>query len=108
MDLTAYYKRLRDVEGAIKEPFPIVVSLDTPDGGKAGALTETPRWLAARMIAQGQAKLASADEAKAFRDALVEAQRKVEQDAAAAKVQFAVLTPAELSKLKGAGKASKD
>jgi hypothetical protein len=85
-----------------------VVSLDTPDGGKAGAATETPRWLAARMIAQGQARLASAEESKAFRDAQVEAQQKVERDLAAARVQFAVLTPAELSKLRGAGKVAKD
>ncbi|MBV9503810.1 MAG: hypothetical protein JO323_02270 [Acidobacteriia bacterium] len=64
MNLRGYYKRLRETESAIEEPFPVIVSLATPDGGKAGQRTEVSRALAARMITDGLARLATSDELK--------------------------------------------
>jgi hypothetical protein len=64
MDLRGYFKRLREVEAAIQVPFPVIVSLATPEGGKAGQRTEVSRALAARMIIEGQARLATVDEVK--------------------------------------------
>ena len=40
MDLKAYYKKIRDVEAAIDEEFPIVKSLAQEVGGPGGRLTE--------------------------------------------------------------------
>jgi hypothetical protein len=108
MDLRSYYQNLRDVEANIAEAFPVVVSAATPEGGKEGTLTETPRWLAARMIAQGQARLATEEQTQAYRSAHAEARRKAEQEATAARVQIAVLTPAELSRIKGKDKSVED
>ena len=67
MDLKVYYQKIRDNEADIKESFPIVVSLETADGGKAGAFTEVPRAVAAKLMADGMARLASKEEAAAFR-----------------------------------------
>ncbi len=108
MDLKGYYRKLREVEGSMKEPFPVVASLATADGGKEGIFTETSRSVAAKMVVQGRARLATADELKAFRDAQDDARRRAEHEAAAARLQFTVLTPAELNRLKGSGKGAKE
>lgn len=102
MDLKLYYQKIREVEAKIADAFPIVVSQETADGGKEGAKTEVPRRIAAKMIVEGLVHLAKQEEAKAFRALQLEAIRVAEQVAAAAKVQLAVLTSAELDKLKGA------
>ena len=36
MQLKTYYKDIRETEESIAEEFPVVISLSTPDGGKAG------------------------------------------------------------------------
>ena len=59
MDLRAYYQEIRDVEAKIPGPCAVVVSVATPDGGKAGTLTEVPRRVAAKMLVDGTAKLAA-------------------------------------------------
>ena len=104
MDLTAFYEKIRDEVLKIGEEYPVVVSRETGDGGKAGHPTEVPRPTAARMIVQGLARLANADEAKAFRAAQIAALRKVEEVAAAGRVQLSVMPTAELEKLKSAAK----
>ena len=102
MDLSLYYQKIRNAEAKIVEAFPVVVSHETPDGGKPGVLTEVTRRIAAKMMVDGLAHLASAEEAKTFAAANAKARRVADQVAMAAKVQFAVLSPAELDKLKGA------
>jgi hypothetical protein len=66
MDLHAYYQKLRKIEKEIQDEFPVVVSRETSDGGKRGLLTQVPRALAARLIADGNSELASAHEAAQF------------------------------------------
>jgi hypothetical protein len=100
VELKSYYRNLREIEASITEPFPVIASLATPDGGRAGTLTETPRSVAARMLADGQARLANEEESQAFREAHAEARRKAEQEVAAAKVHIAVLSQADFGKLK--------
>ena len=108
MDLTLYYQKIRDAEARITEAFPVVVSHETPDGGKAGVLTEVTRRIAAKMMVDGLAHLASAEEARLFAAANAEARRLADQLTMAAKVQFAVLSPAELDRLKGVPESSGD
>ena len=67
MDLREYFQKIRKLEAEIEEPFVVVVSRTTPDGGKAGVLTDVPRVLAAKMIADEKADLASAEDAAKFR-----------------------------------------
>ena len=56
------------------------------------------------MIVEGTARLATADEAKAYRDAQAEARRIADQEAEAAKVQFTVVSTSEMAKLTGSKK----
>jgi len=100
MDLRHYYQKIREIESKIAEEFTVVVSHETPDGGKAGTKTEVPRRLAAKMIVDGIARLAQDAEREAFDLAKAEAIRLAEQAAAAARVQIAVLSPSELERLR--------
>jgi hypothetical protein len=105
MDLKHYYQKIREAESKLLDEFPVVVSRETGDGGKDGTLTEVGRRLAARMLVEGAARLATAEERDGFHTAQAEARRIAEQQAAASKVQFAVLSSAELEKLKVKSKA---
>jgi hypothetical protein len=67
MDLRVYYQKIRKIEADIKEPDVVVVSRETTDGGKAGVKSDVPRSVAARLIAEEKADLASTDEARQFR-----------------------------------------
>jgi hypothetical protein len=60
------------------------------------------------MLAEGVVRLATAEEAMAFRTAQAEAKRVADQAAAAARVQFTVLSTAELNRLKGGPESSQD
>ena len=78
MDLKAYYARIRALERGFGEDALVVVSLETADGGKAGVMTETTAQVAARMIVEGRARVASEDETAEFRKKAGAAQRAVE------------------------------
>jgi hypothetical protein len=108
MDLTSYYQKIRTTEANIADPYPVIVSLETSEGGKAGVLTEVTRDIAAKMIVEGEASLATSAAATAFRASVAVAKQAADQAAAAARVQFSVLTTAELNKLKGVADALKD
>ena len=108
MDLRLYYQKIRDKETEITEAFPIVVSNETADGGKAGVLTEVTPEIAAKMLVDGVVRLATAPEARTFRAAQVEAKRVAAQAAAAGKVQLTVVSTTELNKLKSNPGSVKD
>jgi hypothetical protein len=68
MDLRAYYEKIRKIEASIDAIFAVVISRATPDGGRVGIKTELPRAIAARLIADGKADLASSEDAGRFRE----------------------------------------
>jgi hypothetical protein len=109
MDLQHYYSKVREVEAKITEEFTVIVSRETPEGGRDGSLTQVARRLAAQMVTDGVARLATAAEKEVFHADQVEAKLTVEQMAAAvaaaSRVQFAVLSPADVERLKGGGKS---
>ena len=43
MDLKQYFRKVRQIEAGLSERFPLVTSLETPDGGKAGLVSEISR-----------------------------------------------------------------
>ncbi len=106
MDLKAYYQKIRDMESKITDEFPVVVSQETADGGKGGRYAEVSRPVAAKMVTEGTARLATADESKTYRDAQAQAKQAADQAAEAAKVQLTVLPASEFAKLAG-GKRDK-
>jgi hypothetical protein len=100
MDLRGYYQKIRELEAKITDEFPVVVSNGTSDGGKEGQKTETTRRLAAKMVVEGQARLATPEETAEFRAGLAEAQRLADRAAAAANLTVSVLSTAELEQLR--------
>ena len=91
MDLTMYYEKIREVRAKIKAEFVVAVSLETPDGGKAGIFTEVPRAIAAKMFVDGQARAATAAEERDFHEAQAKAKLAADQAAAAARMTFNVV-----------------
>ena len=67
MNLRVYYQKIRTLEAEIAEPFAVIVSRETGDGGKAGVKSDVPRYLAAKLITEEKADLASPEEAAQFR-----------------------------------------
>ena len=100
MNLRTYYEKIREFERQIEGECAVVVSLETPDGGKPGQKTEAPKRVAAKMVVDGSARLATVKEATAFRDAQAEAAAKVERDAAAARVQVTLVAAPELEAIR--------
>ena len=108
MDLQMYYQKIREMETRIADEFPLVVSVDTQDGGRSGRKTEVPRRLAAKMLVEGQVRLASKDETKVHREAQAEGKRAAEREAAAARVQLTVLSTTDLDRLRIEARGSKE
>ena len=70
MDLRMFYQKMRKLEQEITAPHVVVISAETPDGGKAGVQTEVTREMAARLIVEGRARLATSEEAEEFQKSL--------------------------------------
>jgi hypothetical protein len=99
MDLRSYYRKLREVEATITDEHVVLVSIATSEGGKAGVRTEAPKPVAAKLIAEGRARLANAEESEEFRSAMRLAKEKFDQEEAARRMQIIVM-PAEPRKAK--------
>ena len=99
MNLKSYFQKLREFETSIVEPFVVVVSHETSDGGKEGLLTEVSKAVAAKMIADGRGHLASEEVAREFQEKKAEAKRAADTEAAANRMQV-TLVPADLMKTK--------
>jgi uncharacterized Fe-S cluster-containing radical SAM superfamily enzyme len=107
MDLRLFYQKLRKIEHEIADTHVIVVSNETPDGGRAGQKSEVSRSIAARLILEGRARLATAEEATEYRAGVEVALRDAEQRAMAEKVQVNLITDADLRAIKTSSKMEK-
>jgi hypothetical protein len=108
VDLKIYYQKVLEVEKQITGDDAVVISLETPDGGRSGIATEVPRRLAAKMVVEGRARLAEAAAARAFHEKAAEAKRAADDLAAASKLQISVVATNELQKLRSAASGKKD
>lgn len=107
MDLRDYYRKVREVEETIAEKDAVIVSEATPDGGRSGVMSEVPRAVAARMVAAGKARLATAEQAAVHIAALASDYREAEEARRMARPALAVLSEGELKYLTGALKKEK-
>jgi hypothetical protein len=94
VDLRSYYKKVREAEATLTGNEAVLVSLATSEGGKEGVHTEAPTAIAARLIAEGRARIATEGEAAEFRRGLAAGREQYEQDEAARRVQI-VMVPAK-------------
>jgi hypothetical protein len=115
MDVKTYYQKIRDTEATIATTYAVVASLPTDDGGKQGVTVEVPRHLAAKMVVEGSARLATEDEAAAFRLQQENAYKAALKAAVAAKLEVTMVSSDELrqltddmKQLKSGVKAGKD
>jgi hypothetical protein len=106
MDLKIYYKKIREAAESIPGDFAILASLETPDGGKPGVMSEVSKPVAARMIVEGRAQLASPEEVSRYREKEEQLRVKAEQEIAPARLQVALLSEKDIDALK-AGRNSK-
>jgi hypothetical protein len=91
MNMKTYYKKLREVEASLPDEV-VLVSKDTPEGGRGGRFTEAPRHVAARLITEGVAERASDEDAAAFVNATREAHAEELRKRAAASIQVSIVT----------------
>lgn len=106
MDIRVYYQKIRTTEANIPSEHVVVVSQETPDGGRGGVRTEVSRSAAARLVVEGRARLATEAEASEFHAELSELRRQAEEAEAAAKVHVTLISDSELKSIK-AGKAAR-
>jgi hypothetical protein len=102
--MRTYYQKIRDIEQTFLEPFVVVESNETADGGKEGLLTEVPKRLAAKMIADGRARLATEQSIHEFHEKKAEAKRASDQEAITNKLQMMLVPTAELMRTKRSAK----
>ncbi|MBI3679013.1 MAG: hypothetical protein HY235_01175 [Acidobacteria bacterium] len=107
MDIKGYYQKVKEVAQSLSGDYVVIVSRETPDGGKAGVKMEVSRSVAAKMIVGDKARIADKVESAAFHKEMAERKRLAEQAAASAKLQLTVLAESELRELKTAVKARK-
>jgi len=100
MDMRSYYKKVRDADAALTGEHFVMVSLETSEGGKPGVRTEVPRAIAAKLIAEVRARVATKDETRKFHEENRAARVARQQDDAAKRVQVMVIPAHRLKKQK--------
>lgn len=91
MDLKQYFRKLREVEASLADAYPLIISVETPDGGKPGLVSEVSREVAAKMISEGRAALATEKDEKAYREQQASARKAAEKADLARRVQVAII-----------------
>jgi len=102
MDMKSYFRRIREVEAGIVGKDAVVVSAQTADGGREGVMTEVPRTVAARLVAEGRARLASDAEGSEYLAAIKERHEQAEEARRRTRPSLAVITAEDLQTLRGA------
>jgi hypothetical protein len=107
MDVRLYFRKIREAEGAIKGTHTIVSSLETPDGGKPGVRTEVSRLVAAKLLVEGRARLATEDEAKQYFDEQSAAREESLRAQTAERVHVTVVSERDLGELRSKPRTQK-
>ena len=101
MDLRGKFKKIRQIEATIEQPFVVVSSFETVDGGRDGVLTQVSRYQAAALIVEGRAKMATAEESEGFQKK-AELGRQQFAETQASRVQISVLSEQDIKSIKAA------
>jgi len=104
MDLRVYYRKIREAEKMIGGDFAVVVSQETPDGGRAGVTTEVPRSIAAKMLVEGKARPATLEEAQQHHKRAAELLRQAKEQEARERVHLTVISDSEMRSLKNSNR----
>lgn len=96
MDLKQYFKKIKDTEASLTEQYPLIVSLETTDGGKPGMVVEVSRHEAAKAIVENRAVLASDGQKIAYFEQQAARKRSAEKAELSRRLQIAIISDPEL------------
>jgi hypothetical protein len=96
MDLKQYFKKIKDMEASIDQPYPLVVSLETADGGKPGTVVEVSRQEAAKAIVENRAVLANDEQKEAYFRLEAARRKSAEKADMSRRLQVAIISESEL------------
>ena len=99
MDVKQYYRKKRDIESTLTEAYILVVSLETADGGKAGVVSEVSREVAAKLLVEGRAILASDEEKQAYIQNQASAKQIAHKAELARRLQVAIIADADIEQI---------
>lgn len=100
MDLRAFYQKMRKIEQEITAPHVVMVSIETPDGGKAGVRTEVNRESAAKLIVEGRSRLATPEEADEFHRHMRASIREREKAVLTSRLNINILSDDEMATIR--------
>jgi hypothetical protein len=101
MDLKQYFRKIQAVESSLSDEYPIVVSLETADGGKEGRISEVSRSNAAVMVVEGRAVLATEEQKQQFAESQAAARTAHAKAEAAKRLQVAIISESDLGHMTG-------
>jgi|GEM_PF-383542 len=101
MDVRQYYRKLREIESGITEPYLLVTSLETSDGGKPGIISEVSREDAAKLIIEGRVTRCSEIDEKLFFAKRAADKRAIEKAEMAHKLQVTIVSAPDDKDVKG-------
>ena len=104
MDLRDFFRRVRSVSQTMSDPFVVIASKATSDGGKAGVLSYVRREMAARLIVEDKAEMASDEQAIAYFDEDRARRDQWETEQQLSRLQIAVVKEDQFGKLSAARK----
>jgi hypothetical protein len=107
MDLKEYFRKIREQAELIPTEEVVVVSKATSDGGKEGTFSEVSRRIAAQLLIDGRARLATAEESQNFAAEMEERRRRVQEQTLSQRFQVAVISESEMQAFKSSKRVSK-
>ena len=100
MDLRVYYQKIREVEAEVKDDHTVIVSLKGDDGGPEGVKTEVSKSVAARMVVDGRARLATKEEIDGFHAKIAEARKRFNEERVSDALQVALISESQMNAFK--------
>lgn len=107
MNLRAYFQKIREVEKEILQDVVYVASLAGDDGGLAGIVAQVTRAIAAKLIVDQKARLATDGEVEALLEKHEIARRKAMDEQAAQRLQVAIVSDTQLEAMRSASSSAK-
>ena len=101
MNLRTFFQRVRELKRDLGPGPVVIVSQDTSDGGVEGATVEASTEVAARLIAEGKARVASEEEARKYRADQQEAYLRALEAQEAQRAYYLPVTRESLKQMSG-------
>jgi hypothetical protein len=102
VDLRLYFHKVRTIEATMPGDHVVVVSLETPDGGREGRFAEVVREVAAKLVVQGKVRLANEDETEQFKAAARAAKEAADEQLLRDRLHLSVLQKADVELIRSA------